>query len=209
LTDDLDTTRAGWDAAAVEYAETFEHELDGRPLWRGLFAAFAELVSGPVVEVGSGPGWNAAYLDSLGLDVSGIDLSPEMVAVARRLHPGLRYSVGSMTALDIADGTLGGLVAWYSIINLPPERLPGVFAEFHRVLTTGGHLLVGFQERTEPLRLTEAWGKPIEPLVFQALSADGVAGLMDEAGFDVTARLLCAPDESITTPTAHLLARKR
>ncbi|MFD4664838.1 MULTISPECIES: class I SAM-dependent methyltransferase [Streptomyces] len=46
-----------------------------------------------------------------------------------------------MTDLDLADGSLGGIIAWYSIVHTPPELLPVVFAEFHRVLAPGGHLL--------------------------------------------------------------------
>jgi SAM-dependent methyltransferase len=50
-----------------------------------------------------------------------------------------------MRALDVATDALGGVVAWYSIIHTPPDRLPVVFSEFHRVLRPGGHLLVAFQ----------------------------------------------------------------
>jgi ubiquinone/menaquinone biosynthesis C-methylase UbiE len=64
-----------------------------------------------------------------------------MVAPARRSNPGLRFEEGSMTALDLPDGALGGIVAMYSIIHIPRERLPEVFAEFHRVLAPGGHRL--------------------------------------------------------------------
>lgn len=206
--DFLDTTRAGWDVTATEYADLFADELAGKPLWRAMFAAFAELTSDPVLEVGSGPGRTTAHLSSLGLDVSGVDLAPGMVDVASRLHPGLRFSVGSMTALDVPDGSLGGLVAWYSIINIPPAHLPGVFAEFHRVLAPGGHLLLGFQVRDEPKHLTEAFGREIS-LVFQALSPELVVPMLVDAGFVEVARLLCEPDESINTPTAHLLFRKR
>jgi hypothetical protein len=46
-----------------------------------------------------------------------------MIAAARRTYPGLRFAEGSMTALDLADGELGGMIAWYSIIHTPPPRL--------------------------------------------------------------------------------------
>jgi hypothetical protein len=36
-----------------------------------------------------------------------------MIDVARRDHPGLRFEVGSMTDLDLAEGSVAGLVAWY------------------------------------------------------------------------------------------------
>jgi hypothetical protein len=43
-----------------------------------------------------------------------------------------------MTALELADDELGGILAWYSTLHTPPERLPVVFAEFHRTAGPGG-----------------------------------------------------------------------
>jgi Methyltransferase domain len=71
-----------------------------------------------------------AHLDSLGLSAFGLDLSPN----ARRTYPHLRFDVGSMTALDLPDGSLRGIVAGWSIVHTPPSDLPRVFAEFHRTL---------------------------------------------------------------------------
>ena len=42
----------------------------------------------------------------------GIDASPAMIEVARSEHPGLRFEVGSMDALELADGELAGIVSW-------------------------------------------------------------------------------------------------
>ncbi|TMR08605.1 class I SAM-dependent methyltransferase [Nonomuraea turkmeniaca] len=209
--DFLRTTRSSYDAMAAEYADFFRDVLAGMPLDRAMFAAFAELVqgSGPVVDVGSGPGRVTALLHELGLDVFGVDLSPAMVTLARRTFPGLRFEEGSMLALDLPDGKLGGLVAYYSIIHVPLERLPDVFAEFHRVLAPGGHVLVAFQVGDEPLHLTDGFGHPIL-LDFHRRQPDQIAGLLGVAGFVVDARLLREPKPGTreSTPQAILLARK-
>lgn len=142
----LHETRASYDTVAVDYAELVRPAFEGDLLGRAMLGAFAELVraagGGPVADVGCGPGHVTAHLHSLGLPAFGVELSPGMVEVARRDHPGLRFDVGTMTALELADGELDGVVAWYSIIHTPPEVLPTVFEEFHRVLAPGGHLLV-------------------------------------------------------------------
>src|SRR3954451_14104686 len=108
---------------------------------RALLGVFAEQVlagtGGPVGDLGCGPGRITTHLDLLGLDAFGIDLSPGMVAVARRAYPHLRFEVGSLTALDLPDGGLGGALAWYSVIHTPPQRQPLVFAEFDRLLRPG------------------------------------------------------------------------
>ena len=151
--DFLRDTRASYDAIATVYAERFRDELAARPLDRAMLAGFAELVraagAGPVADVGCGPGRVTGYLNDLGLAVFGIDLSPEMIAVARRTYPGLRFEVGSMLALDVPDAALGGVLAWYSVIHVPDERVPEAFAEFCRVLAPGGLVLLAFRPATK------------------------------------------------------------
>ncbi|AGS71532.1 Methyltransferase type 11 [Streptomyces collinus Tu 365] len=104
----------------------------------------------------------------------GVDLSPEIIAVARRTHPGLRFGVGSMTALGLESGTLGGIVAWYSTVHTPPESLPTVFAECRRVLAAGGHLLLAFKAGERHRHLERAYGH--EGLARRLLDAPPRAG---------------------------------
>ena len=119
--DFLSVTRVAYDTVAGRYAEFVDGMLAEQPLDRAMLAAFADLVRaadvGPVADLGCGPGHVTAHLHALGLTAFGVDLSPEMIALARQAHPGLRFETGSMTTLDLADGTLGGVLARYSIIH--------------------------------------------------------------------------------------------
>jgi SAM-dependent methyltransferase len=213
--DFLRDTRASYDAVATGYAQRFGNELEAKPLDRGMLAGFAELVraagAGPVADVGCGTGRVTAYLDGLGLPVFGIDLSPGMIAVARQTYPGLRFEVGSMLALDLPDAALGGVLAWYSTIHVPDERLPEAFAEFCRVLAPGGLALLGFQAGDASLHLAEALGQPVT-LDFRLRRPEQVAELLGRAGLEVRARLLREPDDDgdfrEREPQAFLLARK-
>lgn len=209
--DFLSTTRAYYDAVAADYAERFRAELAAKPMERGLLTAFAELVraadAGPVADLGCGPGNVTAYLHGLGVSVSGIDLSAEMVSVARKAHPELRFDVGSMTALNLPDGALGGIVAMYSIIHVPEERLPVVFAEFHRVLAPGGEVLLVFQVGNEQAHVSEAFGRAVSLDCFWR-QPDQVADLLGQAGLPVHARFLREPDQMEKVPRGCLMARK-
>jgi SAM-dependent methyltransferase len=211
----LSATRASYDAVAAGYAERFGDELAARPLDRGILAGFAELVRvaglGPVADIGCGPGWVTAWLTDQGVDASGIDLSPRMIAQARHRYPGLRFEVGSMLALDLPDGALGGVLAWYSTIHVPDELLPGAFAEFRRVLAPGGLVLLGFQVGDEPQHRSESLGQAIS-LDFHQRQPDQVAGLLAQAGLAVRATMRREPDDQgdfpERTPQGFVLARK-
>jgi ubiquinone/menaquinone biosynthesis C-methylase UbiE len=208
-------TRAGYDAIAEEYAEHFAHELGGAPLDRAVMAAFAELVrrdheEPEVLEVGSGPGGVAAHLQELGLGVRGIDLSPAMVALARREHPSIAFEVGEMSALAVGDATLAGVVAWYSLIHVPEAGRPDVLAEFHRVLTPGGLLLLAFQIGDFTRHHDQAFGHPVS-LDFHRLRPDAVVALLDDAGLEVVARVEKAPEpgsRAAPNPQGMLIARR-
>lgn len=211
--DFLSTTRTFYDAVATDYAERFHDELAAKPLDRGMLASFAELVrtagGGKVADLGCGPGRVTAHLHELGLSVHGVDLSPRMLALARRINPALRFHEGSMTDLALPDGALAGIVAWHSIIHTPDGPLPDLFSEFHRLLVPGGHLLLAFQVGDEPLHLRHPLGHPVS-LDFHRRQPDHTAELLTEAGLTPQAQLLREPDDRgmETTPQAFLLARK-
>lgn len=207
----LRAIRAAYDTVAVDYAALLRTALAGKPVDRAILAAFADLVlaadAGPVADLGCGPGRVTAHLASLGVRVFGVDLSPAMVAVARRAHPELRFDEGSMTALDLPDGALGGVVAWYSIIHTPPALLPAIFAEFGRVLAAGGYLLLAFQAGDERVRLEWAYGHEVSLDAYR-LPVERVGALVDQVGLVEQARAVREPEPTEKTPQAYLLARK-
>ncbi|MER7986628.1 class I SAM-dependent methyltransferase [Streptomyces noursei] len=209
--DFLRSTRAAYDTVAVDYERLLRTALAGMPMDRAMLGAFADLVradgAGPVADLGCGPGRITGHLHALGLDVFGVDLSPEMVAVARATHPEIRFEEGSMTGLELADGGLAGVVAWYSIIHTPPELLPAVFDEFHRVLAPGGHLLLAFKAGDELRHLDHAYGHDLALDVYW-LTPERVADLAVGAGFAVGTRVLREPEGHENGPQAYVLARK-
>jgi SAM-dependent methyltransferase len=140
--------------------------------------------------------------------VFGVDVSPRMVALARRAHPHVRFHVGSMESLDLPDRTLGGLLALHSVIHVPDGQLPAVLAEFRRVLVPGGYLLLAFQTGDgERRRLTERFGCEVS-LDYYWRDPETVVGRLREAGLVLQGRVVLEPDDVGTRPRAFLLARR-
>ncbi|MCW3816468.1 methyltransferase domain-containing protein [Micromonospora sp. DR5-3] len=189
----LADTRISYDTVAASYAERVPGLLADLPYERAILALFADLVQvaggGPVADVGCGPGHITALLCGLGVDAFGIDLSPGMIDVARRDYPRLRFEVGSMTDLDLADASVAGLIAWYSLIHVPDDEVGSVFAQFRRVLRPGGPLLLGFHVGDESRLKTQGYGgHPMKLYVHRRQPAQVAAWLRD-AGFTVTAQM--------------------
>jgi SAM-dependent methyltransferase len=132
-----------------------------------------------------------------------------MLREARRLNPHLDFRTGTMTALDLGDGEFTGVCAWYSAIHIPDGELPRVFAEFHRVLAGGGHLLLAFQVGDQPLVLTEAFGESVD-VTYHRRRPDDVISSLERCGFAEVATLVRQPDgDGIeSTPQAFVVVRK-
>lgn len=206
----LADTRTSYDTVAVSYADYVRDSLDGEPYLRSALALFADLVGtggGPVADVGCGPGQVTARLHELGIDAFGIDLSPAMIDLARRDHPGLRFEVGSMTDLRLADASVAGLLAFWSLIHIPDETVPSVFGHFRRVLRPGGPLLLGFHAGDGSRLKTQGYGGHPMKVCVHRRQPDRVAAWLRDAGFTIEAQILLDPDDSV--PGAILFARRQ
>jgi SAM-dependent methyltransferase len=114
-----DSVRESYDRLAEEYARRIFDELQHKPLDRELLDRFAAEVRGlgEICDMGCGPGHVARYLRDAGATVFGLDLSPGMLEQARSLNPGIPFREGNMLALDLPDGALAGIAAFYAIVN--------------------------------------------------------------------------------------------
>ncbi|GHF46897.1 methyltransferase [Streptomyces mashuensis] len=216
VTRQLRATADAYDAVATRYAALFRDSLAGSPVDRATIAAFADSVrdagaagaagAGPVADLGCGPGHLTAHLRDLGLDAFGVDLSPAMIDLAREAYPDLRFDVGDMTALPLPDGSLSGILAWYSFIHATPDDVPSYVAECARLLAPGGHLLLGF--------FAPETGHPVTPFDHKVTTAyrwpvDDLAAMATTVGLEEVARTLRQPAEGERFGQGRLLLRRR
>jgi len=190
---------------ADSYADFVSDALEKEPYLKAALTLFAAQVDGPVVDVGCGPGHFTAYLASLGVDASGIDLSPGMIDLARRSHPELRFEVGSMTDLPLPDASVAGVLASWSLIHVPSESVPVTLEHFRRVLRPGGLLMIGYHVGAGTRLKTQGYGGHPMRVHVHLRQPWWLARRVREAGFSVEAEWLLDPEAEV--PQAILFAR--
>ena len=115
---------------------------DGR--WkRRLIAMAGPLECRRVLDLACGTGDLALLASAAGADVTALDITPRMIALARlkarQRGARARFLVGDMTALPLPDACLDVVTTGYGLRNVPD--LDAALREIHRVLKPGGRLL--------------------------------------------------------------------
>lgn len=206
---DWTSTRTAYDTVAADYAELVRLDRAETALDRALIADFAARVRGrgTVLDAGCGPGRLTRHLTDLGVDAIGVDLSPEMVRIARQRHPDLDITVDGLDALPQPGGSLAGVLAWYSVIHTPPALLPTVLGEMLRVLQPGGWLLIAAQSGDGTRHLDHAYGHDLD-LTAYLYTADRLAAEVEELGGTVHVRCTRGPEGGERRPQAFVLATR-
>jgi ubiquinone/menaquinone biosynthesis C-methylase UbiE len=212
MSDASHSIRDSYDRVADEYTRHIFDELQSKPLDRALLDRFAAETAGigRVCDIGCGPGHVARYLHKAGVTVFGLDLSQGMLEQAQKLNPEIRFTQGNMLGLELADDSLAGIVAFYSIVHLPQQSLPQAFREMERVLQPGGRVLLAFHMGNEVIQRKELWGQPVsldffffEPAIIQREMES--SGLRIE---EVIEREPYAPEVEYQSRRAYIFARK-
>ncbi|MDR7274761.1 class I SAM-dependent methyltransferase [Catenuloplanes atrovinosus] len=162
---DTDQVRRSYAAVADLYIDLFGSRERVHPDDLAFIARHLGGTRGTVLDLGCGPGHLTDHLRTLGADATGIDLVPEFIEHARAAYPDGRYRLGTLDRLDAADHSVAGILAWFSLIHVPPPELDDVLAELRRVTAPGGSLVVGFFDGDEVAafdhKVTTAYRGPV------------------------------------------------
>ncbi len=143
-----------------------------------------------VLDLGCGSGQPiGGYLIGRGVDLTGVDASPALIALCRERFPERNWVVADMRGLDLGR-TFDGLIGWNSVFHLTPRDQRAMFPVFQRHTAKGGLLL--FTSGTEE---GEAVGEfEGEPLYHGSLDADEYRTLLDQHGYELLAHIAGDPD---------------
>lgn len=145
-------SRAAFDRQAPDY-DRARYGQHARWLQPDVLAEVERLAPGSLVNVGCGTGAFLAALGEMrpGIELHGIDLSPQMLTVARRrLGERADLRVADAEALSLADGAVDAVVCIDSFHQYPNPR--AALAEMRRVVRPGGWLVLADWRAPAPFR---------------------------------------------------------
>jgi SAM-dependent methyltransferase len=176
-----DRMRTAYDTIAAEFAARHGAMV---PVLAALAEAFlGHLPPNPtILEAGCGAGRDMAWFEARGAAVTGIDLSPGMLAVARPLVEGSLLEM-DLTRIDLPDTSFDGVWCNAALLHIPKADAPTVLAQFRRVLRPGGIAMVSLQGGDG-----EGWESNVYTGVerfFARYTATEAEALLAENGFDV------------------------
>lgn len=140
--------------------------------------------AGRVLDLGCGAGLPVSgFFAERGFAVTGLDISPRMVDLARANVPGARFEVGDMLDLKPGQYAFDGIVSFYSVFHVAREQHVGLFQVLHSFLHRNGALLVTMG--------AEAWegSEPFHGVEMHWSHYDAAENrrLLEAAGFTVIA----------------------
>ena len=196
---------------AKEYAETFSGEHEKKPKDQEVLRRFSKVIGSrkPVWDFGCGPGQTTKYLRDLGVDISGLDLSEEMIEQARIKHPEINFQQGNILDLEFSDHSIAGVVAFYAIVHFSEEQVGTAFREVLRVLQSGGIFLLTFHIGEEIIHVEEFLGKKVD-IDFMFFTTDFIADCLKEWGFEGIEMIERGPYPEVEYQSrrAYVFARK-
>jgi SAM-dependent methyltransferase len=177
------TVEAGYDALADRFGEWMAR-VEGDPWGRFLDDLADRLpAGGHVLDLGSGNGAKIARLADR-FDITGIELSERQLRLARAAVPTASFVQADFTELEFPAETFDAVIALYSIVHVPRDEQPALFARILHWLKPGGLFLASLSHVGGEDRVGEWLGVD---MFFSGFDADTNRRLVRETGFELVA----------------------
>ncbi len=192
---------------ATKYAEKYFDDKEDLPY----IDQFLKLL-GPehiLLDAGCGVGQFTQYMLARGFNVVSIDASEEMLAIAKEKVPSGTFEKMDMRNMAVKDASLDGILAAYSLIHIPEGEIHTTLVGFHRVLKSGGLMLVITQRGIHDHWVDEPFA-PGMKVFFNFFTPEGIKEDLEGAGFSVVSQVETVTSDNYTGSDAiiYTIARK-
>jgi len=200
-----------YNATAESYAATRIDELSKKHFDRLILKEFARLNKdkGTCADFGCGPGQTTKFLfDADVKDIIGIDISPEMVNVAQKIFPYIKFETGDLLALPYKANHFASAVAFYAIVHFDYDQIAKAFKEVNRVLKKDAHFLFSFHVGDDMVHFDKANDIDVD-IDLYLLKTNRILELLGDNKFKIIDAMerLPYPDVEYATKRAYVWAQ--
>lgn len=157
-----------YDTSDHKYIDDFLQSLDGRK----------------ILDAGCGCGKDCKYISEKGFEVTGIDLSIEMLTIAKEKVPNRKFEVMDIADISYPENSYDGIISNCSLFHIPSEELPKTLESFASILKPNGKLLLISQEGLGEAMMEEPY-RPGVNIYMNYFSVETISDLLHEYGFEV------------------------
>lgn len=181
-----DVVRAGYDAIGAQYTAARHLDSNQRSLLQDLAG---RLQRGAVVlDVGCGAGIPLTRWLSERFAVTGVDISEEQIRLARQSVPNARFLRQDMATLNFPDESFDAICSFYAVIHIPREEHRPLLENFHRMLKSGGLVLLCMGSGDWPGAVESFFEAP---MYWSHYDAETNLHMTEEAGFESEVAEVC------------------
>lgn len=165
---------------------------------------------GNVLDVGCGPGTFSKYLVQKGFVVAGVDLSEEMIKIAKNKVKEATFKVMDMRRLDFDKGFFDGLLIAYSLIHIPSTEIAHTLKGFKKVLKTGG-LIMLIAQSGEPDKIVDEPLLKGEQIFINFFTQQRLSDFLTDSGLEVTYQeeVSMTDADSLSDSVIYTIAKKQ
>lgn len=184
----------GYDTLAEAYLRVRRDDSEDVRLLDDLAARLPD--GARVLDAGCGAGTPVSLALSGRFMVTGVDISATQIALARDAVPNAVFIQADMTLLAFPDATFGAIVSYFAIIHVPRDDHPALLANFQRMLTPGGLLLVAMGASDNPEDTEDNWLGGGAAMYWSHYGRADNLRLISEAGFQIIWERLVTEEEA-------------
>ena len=194
-----------WNKVASLYRDRFM-DLD---LYNGTYDLVCGAVTKPgaaILDIGCGPGNISRYLLTKRPDfrIHGIDVAPNMVALARENNPAARFDVMDCREIDRLESRYDGIVCGFCLPYLSPSDCRKLFSDAYGLLHENGLLYLSFVEG-DPERSGYVAGSTCDRSYFYYHDADTLQKELTGSGFGAPETYTAAYKKSAEETDYHTI----
>jgi ubiquinone/menaquinone biosynthesis C-methylase UbiE len=167
---------------ADKYSRAFDRELPEKKFMDKFTSLLGK--NAKVLDVGCGSGREMGYYLGRGFRITGLDISNNMLNIAKKKFPQTEFILGDMRKLEFGKNSFDAITFPYSLFHVNKKEVPKVLEKANEILKPRGVILMIMQEGDGEVYLDEPF-LPSEKIYFNLYTEKELTEILNSAGFDI------------------------